>query len=260
MDPGVFHPDVVFEFQKKLLNGFQRDVGVQVDFVLADAIIFQVNHAAPQRGREIDPQERGVVEEGEVVVDLVTVAEHPDAGKALLPVQNLAAEAVDHDLYGIGDFRQGSGIPFGTEVNILEVPGDMKDPARGSYGEGDRAVGGPARLHQAKAQAQAALVQIALEPVQGSDPAERGRVFEHLNEPREFRGKLRLRAFLVHFRQDAPAQILIEGRQNRTLFGIGGKEGGEVADDPVRLFQNAFNFFLGQRGHIDECRPELPNG
>jgi len=79
-----------------------------------------------------------------------------------------------------------------------------------SEGEGDRTVGGPARLHQAKSEAQPALVQVALETVQGSDGAKRGRVFKHLDQPRQLGGKLGFRTLSVHLGQNALPQVFIE--------------------------------------------------
>jgi len=210
MDAGVFHLDVVFELQEELLDSVQGNIRVEVEFILADTVVLQIDHTAPQGGRKIDAQERRVIEKGDVIVDFIAVTKNPDAGKPLLPMQDLAAEAIDHHPHGIGDLGQGGDAPFRTEVDVLEITGDMEHPAERSEGEGDRTVGGPARLHQAKPEAQPALVQVALETVQGSDGAKRGRVFKHLDQPRQLGGKLGFRTLSVHLGQNALPQVFIE--------------------------------------------------
>jgi len=114
MDAGVFHLDVVFELQEELLDSVQGNIRVEVEFILADTVVLQIDHTAPQGGRKIDAQERRVIEKGDVIVDFIAVTKNPDAGKPLLPMQDLAAEAIDHHPHGIGDLGQGGDAPFRT--------------------------------------------------------------------------------------------------------------------------------------------------
>ncbi len=153
-------------------------------------------------------------------MDLVAVAEHLDGGQGLrLGQHQLPGESVDDHRYRVG---QAGWIRIDRsrfEVDVLDPSRHLQHPVRRRDGHVDRAVGAVDAFEQAEAEREAALVQVALEPVQRAYGPEGRGILEHLHESRRFgRERLSLRC-ARQLVQDAALQLLVPLREFLALGG-----------------------------------------
>ena len=173
VDPGGFDGDVEIESFEKAADPGQAGVGMRPQIHLAHPVVLEVDHPSPERRGVVDPEEGGMGAEGEVIVDLIAIAEYFHVRKIRFPGQKLAGDALGQGANRVGNRRGGirRGVP-GLEVHVAKDDrgrGLAPGPERQNP---DAPVGGASGLDQTESQAQAPLVEVALEAVKGADLGE----------------------------------------------------------------------------------------
>ena len=197
-----------------------------------------------------------MVAEGEVVVDLVPVAEDLHAREDLLPVQELTGEPVGDDRDGVGD---ALGVP-GLEVDVGDRPEGPQHPPAGRQDQVDGAVGAAPGLDQAEAEAKPPLVEVALEAVEGPDLPQRAGVLEALHEPGELGRELGGSALPLELDHHAGSEVAIQAGEDRALLGVGGEDRAKVQDDAVHPREQALDLLARERRDVEDVGEGLRVG
>ena len=219
MDARALDLHVELEAPEEEAQGVQGGVRVGRLLVDADAVVLEVDHAPEERGRVVDAQEGGVVAEGEVVVDLVPVAEDLDAREGLLAVEELAGEPVGDHRDGV---RDAEGL-LGLEVDVGDLPDALQHPLAGRQDEVHGAVRAAPGLDQPESEPQPPLVQVALEAVERPDLPEGAGVLEALHEARQLRRELGRSALLLELGDDPRPERRGRGRGGSRTPRRGGR-------------------------------------
>ncbi len=233
----------------------ERQPGVDIEFVVADAQVLKVDHAAAERRRVVDADERGVIAEPREVVDLGAVAEHADVRRDRLRVQHLAGEGLDHQPDGMRDLGCVARDGGAFEIDELDVPPDLDRAVGGDHRQVDRLRRLRARVDQREGQFQATLVQVALQAVQGPDVARRRRVFEGLHQPAHTH-RQRVARGAGERLERARAQIRMHPHQGLRVgacraVGRAAEERLEIGHEPRGLVENAVEPPAGERSHVE---------
>ncbi len=212
-----------------------------VHLVLADGEVFQVDHAAAERRRQIEADEGRVIAVADVDLELVAVAQHRHPGQ-LAAVEQLVPQ-------GLGDERQDEG-QAGAADRLrrleLQVADDLlaaELPLAGDH-QVDGAIRPALRAEQAEGEPQALLVQVALQAVHGGDVLEPLRVLEHLHAPHRLAGQDAARPVASQVGADEPPEPLVHGRDLLGVVARPAEEHREVGDHPIHHRQDPLDLGL----------------
>ena len=233
-------------------DGVEREARMDVELVVADAEVPEVDHAAAQRRRVVDADERRVVAEPREVVHLGAVAEHPHVRRDRLGVQHLPGEGVGHEAHRVRD----GAIVRSLEIDELDMAADVDGPARAHHGEVDRPCGLRARANQRERQRQAALVEIALQAVQRPDPIRGRRVLERLHEPAHVHRE-RIGRGAAERVERARVQVGVDARHGLSLgahraVGRTAEQRLEVGHEPGGLLEDAVEARARERRDVED--------
>jgi hypothetical protein len=255
VEPEAVPRHVELELAQHALDRGEGEVRMLVELVLAHREELQVDHAAAERRREIDPDERRVIAVADVDLLLVPVAQDGDP-RDLAPVEKLPPQRRGEER---DDEREPRRADRGGRLE-LEVPDDLLAaehvPLAGDE-QVHRAVRRALGTEQAECEPEPLLVQVAFQPVDGGDVIEPARILEHLYAPDSLPRERADRPVAREIRLDEHAQALVEVGDPPCVLARRAEERREVVDDALHEPEDAARLRLVEGGDGEELVEEL---